>query len=145
MEGKLLEKIAAIFMLEKDGTLKEWAWLRCKRITTSGMSLNLYGAWPGDEIDPNRTPHLPGLDEWPTGGACRRGWRAHGRCHAALVGARLKDSFMVDTELRQLIEQGYVGTTLRCSHDPYAFPCRMHRAGFRNHDGNACLLTPRCD
>ena len=29
---------------------------------------------------------------------------------------------MVDTELRQLIEQGYVGPTLRCSHDPYALP-----------------------
>jgi alpha-L-fucosidase 2 len=29
---------------------------------------------------------------------------------------------MVDTELRQLIEQGYVARTLRCSHDPWAFP-----------------------
>jgi hypothetical protein len=29
---------------------------------------------------------------------------------------------MVDTELRQLIEQGYVANTLRCSHDPYAWP-----------------------
>jgi hypothetical protein len=38
-----------------------------------------------------------------------------------LVGARLKDSYMVDSELRQLIEEGYVGPTLRCSHDPYAF------------------------
>jgi alpha-L-fucosidase 2 len=47
---------------------------------------------------------------------------AHGRCHRALVGARLKDCYMVDTELRQLIEQGYVATTLRCSHDPYAWP-----------------------
>jgi len=47
---------------------------------------------------------------------------AHGRCHRALVGARLKDSYMVDTELRQLIEQGYVGTTFRTSHDPYVAP-----------------------
>ena len=29
---------------------------------------------------------------------------------------------MVDTELRQHIEQGYVVRTLRCSHDPWAFP-----------------------
>jgi len=56
---------------------------------------------------------------------------AHGRCHRALVGARLKDDYMVDTELRQLIEQGYVAPTLRCSHDPGPFPCRMHRAGFK--------------
>jgi len=47
---------------------------------------------------------------------------AHGRCHRALVGARLKDCYMVDTELRQLIEQGYVAATLRCSHDPWAWP-----------------------
>jgi hypothetical protein len=47
---------------------------------------------------------------------------AHGRCHRALVGARLKDSYLVDTELRQLIEEGNVGQTLRCSHDPYAYP-----------------------
>ena len=29
---------------------------------------------------------------------------------------------MVETELRQLIEQGYFATTLRSSHDPYAWP-----------------------
>jgi hypothetical protein len=38
-----------------------------------------------------------------------------------LVGARLKDAYLVDSELRQLIEEGYVGPTLRCSHDPYSF------------------------
>jgi hypothetical protein len=27
---------------------------------------------------------------------------------------------MVDSELRQLLEQGFVGTTLLCPHDPYA-------------------------
>jgi alpha-L-fucosidase 2 len=47
---------------------------------------------------------------------------AHGRCHRALAGARLKDCYMVDTELRQLIEQGYFAATLRASHDPWAFP-----------------------
>src|SRR5579871_3750108 len=40
----------------------------------------------------------------------------------ALAGARLKDCYMVDTELRQLIEQGYFAATLRASHDPWAFP-----------------------
>ncbi len=39
---------------------------------------------------------------------------------ARWLGARLKDSYMVESELRQLIEEGYVGPTLRCSHDPYA-------------------------
>jgi hypothetical protein len=38
-----------------------------------------------------------------------------------LIGARLKDNYLVDSELRQLLEQGYVGTTLLCPHDPYAY------------------------
>jgi hypothetical protein len=56
---------------------------------------------------------------------------AHGRCHRALVGARLKDDYMVDTELRQLIEQGYVAPTLRCSHDPWAFPMPDAQGGIQ--------------
>ena len=38
------------------------------------------------------------------------------------MGARLKDAFVVDSELRQLLEEGNVGPTLRCSHDPYSPP-----------------------
>jgi hypothetical protein len=56
---------------------------------------------------------------------------AHSRCHRALVGARLKDAYMVDSELRQLIEEGYVGATLRCSHDPYAFPMPDAQGGLQ--------------
>jgi alpha-L-fucosidase 2 len=38
---------------------------------------------------------------------------------------------MVDTELRQLIEQGYVAPTLRCSHDPWAFPMPDAQGGIQ--------------
>jgi alpha-L-fucosidase 2 len=31
----------------------------------------------------------------------------------------MKDAYLVDAEFRQLIEEGNVGPTLRCSHDPY--------------------------
>jgi alpha-L-fucosidase 2 len=47
---------------------------------------------------------------------------AYTRCHRALAGARLKDNIIVDVQLRQLMEQGYVSTALRCSRDPYAGP-----------------------
>jgi hypothetical protein len=56
---------------------------------------------------------------------------AHGRCHRALVGARLKDSYLVDTELRQLMEEGNVGATLRTSHDPYAYPMPDAQGGIQ--------------
>jgi alpha-L-fucosidase 2 len=117
----MLEKLPP-YMLEKDGTLKEWAWPTLLENYNQRHVSHLYGAWPGDEFDPDRTPQLAKAALMADRRRVPERLAAHGRCHRALVGARLKDSFMVDTELRQLIEQGYVGTTLRCSHDPYARP-----------------------
>ncbi|HTY00526.1 MAG TPA: glycoside hydrolase N-terminal domain-containing protein [Bacteroidota bacterium] len=117
----MLEKLPP-YLLEKDGTLKEWAWPTLQENYNQRHVSHLYGAWPGDEIDPDRTPKLALAAMMADRRRVPERLAAHGRCHRALVGARLKDRFMVDTELRQLIEQGYIGTTLRCSHDPYAWP-----------------------
>jgi len=110
------------YLMEPDGTLKEWAWPTLEERYSHRHISHLYGAWPGDEIDPDRTPKLALAALMADRRRVPERLAAHGRCHRALVGARLKDCYMVDTELRQLIEQGYVATTLRCSHDPYAFP-----------------------
>jgi hypothetical protein len=110
------------YLLEPDGTLKEWAWPTLQERYSHRHISHLYGAWPGDEIDPDRTPKLALAAMMADRRRVPERLAAHGRCHRALVGARLKDCYMVDTELRQLIEQGYVATTLRCSHDPYAWP-----------------------
>jgi alpha-L-fucosidase 2 len=109
-------------LLEPDGTLKEWAWPTLAENYTQRHVSHLYGAWPGDEIDPDRTPKLALAAMMADRRRVPERLAAHGRCHRALVGARLKDCYMVDTELRQLIEQGHVGTTLRTSHDPYIGP-----------------------
>ena len=126
----MLEKMPP-YMLEKDGTLKEWAWPTLQENYNQRHVSHLYGAWPGDEIDPDRTPQLARAAILADRRRVPERLAAHGRCHRALVGARLKDSFMVDTELRQLIEQGYVGTTLRCSHDPYARPMPDAQGGIQ--------------
>jgi hypothetical protein len=110
------------YLLEPDGTLKEWAWPTLQERYSHRHISHLYGAWPGDEIDPDRTPQLALAAMLADRKRVPERLAAHGRCHRALVGARLKDGYMVDTELRQLIEQGYVAATLRCSHDPWAFP-----------------------
>jgi hypothetical protein len=110
------------FLLEKDGTLKEWSWPTLQERYVHRHLSHLYGAWPGDQIDPDRTPQLAKAALMADRRRVPERLAAHGRCQRALIGARLKDCFMVDTELRQLIEQGYVGTTLRCSHDPYVWP-----------------------
>lgn len=119
------------YLVEWDGTLKEWAWPTLQERYAHRHVSHLYGAWPGDDIDPDRTPQLARAAQI----ACRKRspdvmatavagetLPAYGRCHRALVGARLKDSVIVDVHLRQLIEQGYVSASLRCSREPYGQP-----------------------
>jgi alpha-L-fucosidase 2 len=119
------------YLLEPDGTLKEWAWPTLEERYSHRHISHLYGVWPGDEIDPDRSPQLALAAMMADRRRVPERLAAHGRCHRALVGARLKDCFMVDTELRQLIEQGYVATTLRCSHDPYAWPMPDAQGGIQ--------------
>jgi hypothetical protein len=108
------------YLLEPDGALKEWAWPTLEERYVQRHVSHLYGAWPGDEFDPDRTPLLAKAALIADRHRVPERLAGHGLCHRALVGARLKDSYMVDSELRQLIETGWVGLTLRCSHDPYA-------------------------
>ncbi len=119
------------YLLEPDGTLKEWAWPSLAERYNQRHISHLYGAWPGDEIDPDRTPLLAKAALIANRHRVPERLAAHGRCHRALVGARLKDSYMVDTELRQLIEEGNVGPTLRCSHDPYVQPMPDAQGGIQ--------------
>ena len=119
------------YLLELDGTLKEWAWPTLQERYAHRHVSHLYGAWPGDEIDPDRTPQLARaaviadrrrtFDVMSTAVAGET-LAAYARCHRALVGARLKDNVIVDVQLRQLMEQGYVSTALRCSREPYGGP-----------------------
>ena len=119
------------YLVELDGTLKEWAWPTIEEHYNHRHISHLYGAWPGDEIDPDGTPQLARaaviadrrrtFDTLATAVAGET-LAAFTRCHRALVGARLKDNIIVDVQLRQLMEQGYVSTALRCSREPYAVP-----------------------
>jgi alpha-L-fucosidase 2 len=108
------------YLLEPDGALKEWSWPTLAERYVQRHISHLYGAWPGDEVDPDRTPQLAKAVVIANRHRVPERLAGHGVCHRALVGARLKDSYMVDSELRQLIETGWVAPTLRCSHDPYA-------------------------
>jgi hypothetical protein len=119
------------YLLEPDGTLKEWAWPTLQEHYNHRHLSHLYGVWPGDEIDPDRTPQLARAAEiadrrrtFDTLSTAVAGETlpAYARCHRALVGARLKDNVIVDVQLRQLMEQGYVSTSLRCSREPHGVP-----------------------
>ena len=119
------------YLLEPDGAMKEWSWPSLTERYNQRHISHLYGAWPGDEIDPDRTPQLAKAVLIANRHRVPERLAAHGRCHRALVGARLKDNYMVDSEFRQLIEEGNVGPTLRCSHDPYAGPMPDAQGGLQ--------------
>jgi len=108
------------YLLAPDGTLKEWAWPTLTDRYVHRHISHLYGVWPGDDIDPDRTPQLAKAALLADRHRIPERLAGHGLCHRALVGARLKDCYLVDSELRQLIETGWVAPTLRCSHDPYS-------------------------
>jgi alpha-L-fucosidase 2 len=110
------------YMIEKDGTLKEWVWPALEENYNHRHVSHLYGAWPGDDINPDSTPQIARAALMHDRKRNPETLAAHGLCHRALAGARLKDCYLVDFELRQLFEQGYVGTTFRCSHNPYTGP-----------------------
>ena len=105
-----------------DGTLKEWGWPGLDDNYDQRHVSHLYGAWPSDEIDPDTTPELARaalLADRKRGPA---NTSAHGLCHRALAAARLKDRYLVDFELKQLLNQGYFNATMRSSHNPYGGP-----------------------
>ena len=119
------------YLVEMDGTLKEWAWPTIQERYNHRHVSHLYGVWPGDEIDPDRTPQLARAAEIANRrrtfdvlatAVAGETLPAYARCHRALAGARLKDNVIVDTQLRQLMEQGYISSALRCSREPYAVP-----------------------
>ncbi len=119
------------YQTEPDGALREWLWPGLAERHNHRHISHLYGAWPGDEIDPDRTPQLARAAviadrrrtfDLMSAAVAGETLPAYSRCHRALAGARLKDSIIVDVLLRQLLEQGYVSTALRCSRDPYAGP-----------------------
>jgi hypothetical protein len=126
------------YLVEPDGTLKEWAWSTLQERYSHRHVSHLYGAWPGDEIDPDRTPQLARaaviadrrrtFDVMSTA-VSGETLPAYARCHRALAGARLKDNLIVDVQLRQLIEQGYVSNSLRFSREPYGGPVPDAHAG----------------
>jgi hypothetical protein len=76
-----------LYLMESDGTLKEWAWPTLKERCSHRHVSDLYGAWPGDEFDPDRTPKLALAAMLADRKRVPERLAAHGRCHRALVGA----------------------------------------------------------
>jgi len=110
------------YLVDTDGALKEWAWPTLEENQDHRHASHLYGVWPGDEIDPDRTPQLARAAWLADRKRAQGNASGHGISHRALAAARLKDDYLVNMELKQFLEQGYVGPTFRGSHNPYTPP-----------------------
>ena len=107
------------YLLDEEGALKEWTWPGLADRLDHRHASHFYGVWPGDEIDPDNTPQLAKAVWLANRKRGQQESSGFGLAHRALAGARLKDNFRVNFELKQLLEQGYFGPVLTSSHNPY--------------------------
>ena len=110
------------YLLDTDGALKEWAWPAIEEHLDHRHASHLYGVWPGDEVDPDRSPQLAKAFWLAYRKRSQQDNSGFGLAHRGLAAARLKDAYHVDFELKQLLEVGYFGPTLRAAHNPYMPP-----------------------
>jgi len=107
------------YLLDPDGSLKEWAWPTLAERQDHRHASHLYGVWPADEIDPDRTPQLAKAAWLADRKRAQGNASGHGVSHKALAAARLKDDYLVNFELKQLLEMGYFANNLTSAHNPY--------------------------
>jgi alpha-L-fucosidase 2 len=110
------------YYLDTDGALKEWAWPSLEENQDHRHVSHLYGVWPADEITPDATPELARAAWLAARKRAQGNASAHGMLHRSLAAARLKDPWLVNFDLKQLLEQGYVNPSLTTNHNPYAIP-----------------------
>jgi hypothetical protein len=117
------------YLSDTDGALKEWAWPTLEERLNHRHVSHLYGAWPGDEVTPEQTPDLARAVLLA---ARKRGQEDNsqfGLLFRGLAAARLKDPYLGNFALRQLIEEGYINTSLTTMHNPYSTPAPDAQGG----------------
>jgi hypothetical protein len=82
----------------------------------------MYGVWPGDEITTDETPELARAAWLAARKRAQGNESAHGILHRALTAARLKDPYLLNYDLKEILEEGYVNASLTTLHNPYAYP-----------------------
>lgn len=110
------------YLLTNDGALKEWAWPTLEERLDHRHVSHLYGVWPADEITPDLTPKLARAALLASRKRAQGNASAHGLLHRSLAATRLKDPFLVNFDLKQLLDQGYVNPSLTTMHNPYRLP-----------------------
>ncbi|MBO1329819.1 glycoside hydrolase N-terminal domain-containing protein [Streptomyces sp. VRA16 Mangrove soil] len=113
----LLKKIPA-YRVNEQGALAEWSWPSLTDRYNHRHVQHLYGAWPLHEINPEDEPDLVRPAQRALELRGDQNISAHGSLHRALAGARLKDGGQVYGNLRKILGNNMVFTSLMTSHNP---------------------------
>jgi alpha-L-fucosidase 2 len=113
----MIEKLPP-YLVNDDGALKEWAHPELEDNYDHRHVSHLYPAWPGLEISPEADKMLYDASVKAAELRGRGNGSAHGLAHMALIGARLKDSELVYGNLRYMMSNDYLYSSLFTSHNP---------------------------
>lgn len=108
------------YVINADGAIAEWSFPGIEDNYNHRHASHLYGAYPGLEITPHKTPELARATavalrkRLDTG---RGNGSAHGLMHQALFAARLCDAPLMWESFDELARNGYLYTSLITSHN----------------------------
>jgi hypothetical protein len=107
------------YLTGRYGELKEWAWKDFEERYDHRHVSQLYGAYPGDEFQPELDKGLYQAAFISNRMRALGNESCHGIMHRAQAAARLKDPWLVQKMLRFVLESGYVNDGFTTAHNPY--------------------------
>jgi alpha-L-fucosidase 2 len=107
------------YLLDDNGGLKEWAWPTIEENFNHRHVSHHYDLWPGRSVTPDREPELAKAIRISNRKRGQQDDSAHGIIHRCLSAIRLKDLEETMQNLSQLINHGFVTSTLQTRHFPY--------------------------
>ena len=108
-----------VYLLDREGGLKEWAWERIEENYNHRHVSHHYDVWPGRAVTPETEPELAKAILISNRKRGQQDDSAHGIIHRAFTAIRLKDEEEAVQNLSQLLAHGFVRRTLQTSHFPY--------------------------
>lgn len=107
------------YLLDEEGALKEWSWPTMEENYNHRHVSHHYDVWPGRAVTPAREPALAKAIRLSNRKRGQQDDSAHGIIHRCLTAIRLKDLDEAMQNLTQLINHGFVTSTLQTRHFPY--------------------------
>lgn len=107
------------YLIDEGGGLKEWAWPAIEENYNHRHVSHHYDVWPGRAVTPETEPELAKAIKISNRKRGQQDDSAHGIIHRCFSAIRLKDIHETGQNLSQLMNHGFVTSTLQTRHFPY--------------------------